>query len=228
MEHTSPHQLINGLLEHTWSSDTNGYLLNDLLDHFHRGFPVANVLTLIESSDEQATRAGTWIASELGTKACKIYKKIKPLVKSPDPKVRFNIASCILVCADEEDGESIIDLTSLLHDQEAFVRWISIDSLCRLQKKQVLIATNWLRDDPSADNYYRGFKLLYDCERNFVSIEQIKVVVRSQDLLLRKFAVIAAIRKQFDHNAVQELANLSADEDIIDFCSDIEISDYKS
>lgn len=227
MASASPDQLIEGLLQHEWDSEENGYLLNNLLDEFYRGFPISEILRLLESSDEKSIRAGTWIVSELGTKSCPIFRKIKPLIKSPDPKTRFHVASCILVCADEDDGESIIDLARLLQDKSSFVRWRAIDVLCRLSKRQISIVLNCTQSNSSKINFHHGFKLLFNCDNGLVSVEQIKAEMQNQDSLMQKFTIIAAVRQQLNYSIIQELSKISADPDIVDFCSDLEVSDYK-
>ncbi|MBE9140286.1 hypothetical protein IQ254_24325 [Nodosilinea sp. LEGE 07088] len=218
----STEDLINEILKGSYESDINGDLLNDLLEDFQKGFPVVNLLPLIKSQDRRVSRAGSWILSELGTKACEVFHETKSLIHSFDPKVRFYYIDCILVCAGEEDGDSIKDLLSLLEDEVAFVRWRSMDALCRLSESQLLAGISWMNSkDGGSTISYSDVQILQDSLQERISFSHFKELVKSENLIQKKLAIIAAIRKKLEPKMVCELAEFSKDEEIIDFCKDL-------
>ncbi len=214
-------QLIQGLLAMRWDPEKNGYLLNELLDAFQKGFQVGNLLDLLNSKNTKIVRAGIWIASELGCRACVLYAEIKLISMSTnDAKIKFYFIDCVLVCA--EDGESIVMTAYFLEDVVAFVRWNTVNFLYKLSPKQVQVAIDWMRlNSNKRDEYYIGFQLLGKSDNNSTSVEEISDLLQAQDPVLKKFAIASAIRRRIDREVVRNLGDLSMDEDIVNFCMDL-------
>ena len=159
-------KLFDSLVGGQWDPSSDGRRLNDLLDGFQKGFSIENLLILTNSERDGLVRAGAWIASELGSGARVVFSQIKGLLRSSDPKVRFYMTDCVIVCADADDGESILGVAKLLEDSEGFVRWKALDSLCKFRCEQICAGLAFALHSNAPPSFLEGFNLVSrNCKR---------------------------------------------------------------
>ncbi|NEZ65246.1 hypothetical protein D0962_21120 [Leptolyngbyaceae cyanobacterium CCMR0082] len=217
-----PQAILEIIKQDSWNYDSGGNLLNNLLESFQEGFPVRNVLQLVESQNEESVRAGSWILSELGVKACEVFQSTKLLIDSSDPKVRFHYLDCILMCATESDGDSIGKVLFLLEDEASFVRWRAMDILCKLDATQISSGLSWMESvDREHTVMYSELQLLRDSLHESVSFQLLEEYVKDGSPIQKKVTIVVAIRKRLEPQKIVQLAKTSKDDDAIRFCKSL-------
>jgi hypothetical protein len=187
-------------------------LAQELLDEFFEGLPPEHLRPVLFSSNDDAVKAGAWIASELGARARPLLNDIRNLLKHRSGYVRFFLLDVILSAATEDDGEIIAAAVGLVEDQDERVRWKAMTFLARSSQQQLAAAlphvtagrlhvlSHWLVELASTTP---GDSIL---ER-----------LRSNDPLTRRFAGSAAARVAGVDRSLLRAAAASNDEEICSF-----------
>lgn len=201
----------------------SGEALNDLLEMFHGGYPTAKVLELLGSSNASTIRAAAWLMSELGTAACVHSDSVWFLLESEDPKVRFSIINCVVVCAGDADGEVIAKLISHLLDSNATIRWKALDAVVRLSDLQINAALNWLGRNRACCSYMAEIRLL-SLERSLAIERVIESIEAGRNVseMAGKLIAVSAIRAKLPLDRVRKLADKLDDDDLHDFLADLD------
>lgn len=122
----------------------NGGATNDLLEEFFDGYPVKNLLRLLESEEENLVRAGAFIASELGRLVAPIIADLGPYLKHRLDQVRLDLIDPILLCADPSHGSVIANAVRLVNDSDTVVRSRALFMLARIGRGQLLASLEFL------------------------------------------------------------------------------------
>lgn len=113
---------------------------NKLLRAFFAGYPIERLRLVLRSDDDDAVRAGAWIASELGVAAAPLINDVSPLLRHPLKLVRFFAVDAVLAAASADDGEVIAQAVGLIEDAEEAVRWKVLHLLARASSDQLAAA----------------------------------------------------------------------------------------
>lgn len=196
------------------SAATNGVLLNDLWIEVDKGYPVKNILRLLESENIKVNRAGVWVLSELSTSMCCVFDQIKHLIKSKDSSIRFMIMYCVLNCANTKDAESIYLLSKLVEDTERGLRSQALDILTRLEQSQITACMNWLTENNINNSISKGYELFIESKEKKFLLEDFMVYLNSEDITLKKLTFVAIIRLNLVNDEVREIAKSLDEKDI--------------
>ena|ERR1700733_7926914 len=94
---------------------------NDLLRCFHRGFPLHNLLRLLESEDQELIRVGVWIQSELGAAARPFLRFLPRFLRNEQKSVLFFALDPVITCA-MQDAALVAAAARLIDDPEEAIR----------------------------------------------------------------------------------------------------------
>jgi hypothetical protein len=160
---------------------------NDLLNEFFRGYPVENLIMLLQSDDEVVTQSGAWIASELGGDARPILNCLLPLFKHRNLRVRYYSVETVLTAAGDEDGEIVGGAVALITDQERPVRQMAFQLMTRADSSLLTAGVPFVGDPEMAALLEWALKVADDpCD--------IEARLHDSNSLKQLFAVIAAAR----------------------------------
>ncbi len=183
---------------------------NALLIQFFRGYPIENVLVLLRSNQENAVKAGAWIASEMGIKIAPLIDELSEFIDHPIPYVRFFMIDPVLVAATSEQGGIIAKAVLLVNDREASVRRQAHHFLARAANDQLAASVAYLHDD----EVQRLVRWLVSAENTDVFKRSVGEKLRDEDALSRAFAVAAAARLNEDGRAFLEEAASDSDAEV--------------
>ena len=185
-------------------------LANELLRAFHRGFPLDNLLPLLESNDPELVRLGAWIQSELGARAIPLASSLPALLRHALKYVRFFALDSVMTCATESDGPLLAAATTLLADSEDAVRWKTVRLLSTLPNQLLQVALSKEQDE----EFRHGLRSLLSEDPS----RDVPVLISSNSPILRRFGVAAALRS--DKDDLLELAAASGDHEIEQIASE--------
>lgn len=194
-----------------------GVLANELLREFHRGYPLDDLRKLLSSSDENVVKTAVWIVSELGEKSRPLLGDVVHLLKHPSQKIRFWALDCLFWTL-PENGCDLAEAFELLDDPESGIRWKVLDILSRLSPEQIEAARDCLERRGSDSSHLRGLKVLSIGVQN---PDFIMTSLLSQDSIIRKYALVAAVRARKQCPELLEYASTIEDDDIKKFLSDL-------
>lgn len=117
-----------------------------LLSAFFGGFPVERLREVLYSENDDAVRAGAWLASELGSKVAPLVSDLALLLKHPSRYVRFFTVDAVLTGATEQEGDAIAKAVELLEDGDAAVRWKATNFLARASSSQLRSSLPYLKN----------------------------------------------------------------------------------
>ena len=220
---TDPSSLLRRVERNVANAATDGRVLNDLLDEFHRGFPTDHLRRLLHSPDAPVVRAGAWLLSELGSRGCSVFRQVPQLLDSGDPSVRFSLTDCIVVCATESDGELVAKVVSLLEDPDRSVRWKALDSLTKIDDKALVSAHNWLSDH-RREWSARVATACFLPEKRQDARAKLELIAdeRQSDVTSSelKLYVVVAIREGTPLPLLRTVAEIAVDDDLREFLED--------
>jgi HEAT repeat protein len=207
------HKLMTNLSANSKSPHA-GVIMNDLLGEFHRGYPVNNLLTLLNASNDDIVEAGAWIASELGIKGKSLLSAIAPLLRHSSNSVRFSAIDCVLLWADPTHQAELASVVGLLEDPDPGVRWKAMEFLSRASREQLQSILHVFELTQRDSAYTTGLAWLLDPKN--LSSEPIKSGLESENPILRKYAAVAA-RRSIEKQELLSYATLNSDADVKDF-----------
>src|SRR5262249_10763152 len=143
---------------------STGALSNDLLREFHRGYPLDNLLPLLQNQNAELVTVGVWIASELGENGKGLLPAVSGLLRHPAKKVRFLAIDCMLTWCGSSEGAQLASTTRLLEDSEGAVRWKVMDFLTRAAPEQLEASLHDLAEKEPASLHVRGLHWLLSPE----------------------------------------------------------------
>jgi len=211
------HQILQTLMAHPEACD-DGRLVNELLLQFHRGYPVKHLEPMLSSQDERIVKTGIWLASELGSRAAALLQHVARLLAHPSRYVRYFAVDCMLTCTTRENGRELGAVIAMLADTDAVVRWEVLNFMSRATRQQLQGALEFfLRHEPDSP-HARGLRWLLS-EGGQDPVEAMSFL-KSTNGLLRKYAVVAAVRISNFAREPLVLASSSDDADIRGFARD--------
>lgn len=190
-----------------------GVLANDLLDEYHRGYPLENLRPLLAHSDQNVVETGAWIASELGSRGSSLLGDVAHLLSHVRRNVKFDVIDCVLLWADSYHGDLLASAVKLLNDPDSPVRWKAMDFLSSASRSQLEAALARLEaTEPNSSSVAPGVRWLL--AREAEDPTKVKAALQSGDATLRMFAVVAARRiASFDVQPLRYAASLD-DQDV--------------
>jgi len=224
MDHAQ--EIINQIMDDP--NDSNiGVLVNKLLREFHRGYPLEHLRLLLLSQNDSIAETGIWVASELGQKAKPLLDDVVPLLKHPAKTVRFFAVDCVLSCATESNKHEVASVIPLLDETEAAVRWKAMGFLSRASREQLQGALDYLNTTEPDSMHIHGLQWLLSQGAN--NPEEIMPFIQSQDSILRKYGVVAAVQTSQHNSKPLFYAASMGDPDIKQFARDMmKLSEYKA
>jgi hypothetical protein len=205
---------LTALLNATTAADTEAAKCA-LLDDFHRGAPVSDLLQLLQSENAIATESGIWIASELGAIGQQLLPDIVPLLAHPSRLVRFFALDCVLAWATPADAAALAAALRLTQDPDPAVRWKTLRILAAASTAQLQAAHHHLAARHAA-------ALAWLLSQAATTPAQITARLHDPDPLSRQYAAVAAARlaqSQSDRAPLTEAAS-SPDPEISQFAAD--------
>ena len=199
------------LLQELERGPESGTLTNDLLDQFHRGYPIENLRGLLLTHDERLLKAGIWIASELGTKCRPLCKEISALLTHPNFYVRFFVIDCVLSTLHEDNDELILRVACLLDDPNAVVRRKVMDFLARIPIEKLSHVLQIPEFSKLGREHKEGIETIVSDAQ---SLDKIRQFILCDHPILRKYGASAAARIYKSQPDLLNLALESDDEDL--------------
>jgi HEAT repeat protein len=213
-------QLIRKILADPIVADADGRWPDQLLMEIRKGFPCKNLRLLLASPSGDAVKIGAWIASELGPSGAELVQAVARRLQHPLKAVRLYVLDCIYLWATPENGREIAGALRLLEDDDKGVRWKAMDSLLYASPEQLAAALEYLeRTDPSSPQV-AGLWWLVDLTEPDVA-EQIAAQLNSDEVVVRKYAAVAAAQASETAPQLLEQALASDDADIVEFATSI-------
>jgi hypothetical protein len=191
----------------------------ELLDEFHLGWPIGDLLSLLQSHNGNAVQVGIWIASELGTNGKPLLIEIVPLLGHTAPTVRFLAIDCVLEWASATDKLALATAARLVDDPTMAVRWKVLQFLSLASTGQLQAARSQLKSMNGPARLVSGLAWLLSegAEDPLKVLEQL----RNPDPLLRKFGVVAATRLWQRDEEPLIGASKSSDSEVRQFAADM-------
>jgi hypothetical protein len=191
-------------------------IANELLDEFHGEYPVANLLTMLQSEHEHTVRVGIWIASELGASAAPLIGEITSLLQHPSRYVRFFAVDAVLSSATARHGPAIAAAISLIGDSDEAVRWKAIRLLANAGESELEASRPYL-STPELHELVRWLQSTGGGQ----GTEQIEDALRDGLPAKRLVAAAAAARHAETSRAPLEAAAESRDPEVSSFASEV-------
>jgi hypothetical protein len=208
---SEPEKLLSQLMQ---GRDDDGAVANALLNAFFRGYPLHNLLPLLQSLNDDVVANGVWLASELGARAAPVFDSIIPLLQHGSSRVRFNAIDVVLVCASaSRHGEALASTVALTLDENKGVRWCALGFIARASREQLRASIAHQRQAELA----ALTSWLVDQDEGGSSIESILAQLKETHPLRLRFAAVAAVRQLPETLALLELAAQSADAECASF-----------
>src|SRR6266568_4643449 len=188
-----PQKLLEGIMaEPDPNSDTVGFLANRLLDEYHKGFPLENLVPLLRSENERLLDTGIFIASELGEKGKPLLNDVSALLKHPAKKVRYLAIECVLLWAGPTNKLELASAVALLDDAEAAVRRNAMRFLTAASREQLEAALCHLEVTQPKSPHARGLQWLRSSDSS--NAKEVMITLQSRDSIMRKYGAAAAAR----------------------------------
>jgi len=208
------------LLSRLLRSPDDSVIANDLLDEFHGGYPLDNLLPLLTSHGEAVAQCGMWIASELGANARPLFATIVEGLRHPSPGVRFWALDCLISCSTPEDTDAINCGLDLIDDPDPGVVWQALVSLASLPTAVVRAAADLAMRQAPRSTRAKGLDLVLAPDTP-QDIERVILGLREEDQTLRRYAAVAAARLGDRVMRPLRLAMASEDSTIQRFAKDM-------
>lgn len=162
----------------------------ELLDELFRGYPVERLRRLLESENEQAAKAGAWLASELGERVAPLAGDLARLLEHAAAYVRHFALLSVLVGTTAEHGSTIARGIGLVCDPDFAVRFEAMRLLSRGTEAQLTAAVADLGDGRPATLLDWLLSLTPGAQAR----SQIVARLADDDPVTQRFAVAAAAR----------------------------------
>lgn len=203
----------NEVIRRIQSGEENENLPHELLHELYRGYPVAELPKLFDSTDVEIVKSAAWIVSELGVKGRPILDATAKLLLHPSKYVRFFAIDSVLACATSEHTDFICDVVRLLRDPEPAVRWKVMDFLARIATDHLTsTADSSFGADPPGEIVK---KILTLCTNPDVDV--IISHLNSENGLERQMGAIAAARISRQDPMALEQALSNRDQEVRQF-----------
>lgn len=186
-----------------------------LLQAFFAGYPLENLRTLLNSSDERVAKIGAWIASELGAKAAPLMDAFFALLAHRSRYVRFFVLDAVLVCATELDAALVARGVQLLRYSDDAVRWKALNFIARVPLS-VLASSIPRQADANLAELTSWITRLNTID----SLSQVTARLSSPDGLKRLIACAASYRLHESNPHLLELASRSEDVEVSSFAAE--------
>ena len=198
--------------------NSDGRLSNDLLDEFHRGYPIENLKLLINSDLLSARGTAAFIATELGLKVTPLLKEIASLLDMPTPRARYDAMETLWKCSTHRDGWAMGAVLHCLEDPWPGVRSGAIDAVRLADRKALLAGFKYLKTECPETVYSLFGNAFLRVERG--KMEVLESLMKHEDPIARRFAVGLATRPRLvvDETRLQ-IALKSSDREISEFAA---------
>lgn len=208
------HDLLERLTQNPVSPKA-GAIMSDALDEFHRGYPLEHLRPLLCSTNDDLVVAGAWIASELGVKGKPLLGDVLPLLGHRSRGARFWTIDCVLLWAGPSDGRALASAVRLVDDVDQGVRWNAMDFLSRASVGQLHAALAYLESSEPPSPNIAPLRWLLGGESS--DPEKVLSALRSEDRLLRKYGVVAAVKMSSGNPRPLFAASSNEDPDVAKF-----------
>jgi HEAT repeat protein len=195
-----------------------GVLSTELLREFHRGYPLDDLRQLLSSKDENLVAVAVWIVSELGEKSRPLLGDLVHLLVHPVKGIRFWAVDGLFWTL-PHNGCDLAEAFKLLDDPESGVRWKVLDVLSRLSREQIGAAYGCLEARGSDSSHLLGLRWLLSDQA--LAPASIVTALRNADPIVRKYALVAAVRLRKEHPEALIYASTVDDADVRKIASDL-------
>jgi|SRR5581483_7093930 len=208
---TRADKLTHRLLSNPDCAD-DGTLANELLREFQRGAPLENLRVLLTSPVDKVAMAGAFILDELGAKGRPVIGDVVALLHRSNKHIRGHAIGSLLTCTTRENLKEIGAVILLLEDRDWPIRWKTMEFLSLARPEQLKAGLDYfISNNPSSEHIQCLRWLLSDHGSN---AREIHSWLQSDDLLKRKYAVVAAARIVSVNRMPLEWAVCLKDEDV--------------
>jgi hypothetical protein len=197
--------LIEALMQ---AEEGRGKMLSmQLLAEIRRGYPVRNLLRLIQSDNDWAAAEGAFILAESGGLAIDLIDELPSLVGHRNMRVRYWAVDVLLFVAHPSQLASTCVGFRLLEDPDAIVRSYAIRQLARLPVSVLTKICEAAQQNLDHSRCARiGKALLY------TSRDEMMEAMDDPDAALRSAGMSAAMRRGMLSNDLLERALNSGDD----------------
>lgn len=190
--------------------------VQQLLGEFFKGYPIEKLRLLLGSTNENAVKAGAWIASELGSSVSPLNGDLLPLLDHPARYIRFFVIDAVLGYATAEHGEATAKAIRLTRDTDDAVRWKALNFVAKADLDQLLASLPFQTDTKLAELTTWLTNLLGSPWKRTEIVNKLD----DQERLVRLFAATAAARVAKSDMVPLQHAAGSGDEEVSSFARD--------
>lgn len=188
---TLAEELIDTIVTRPDSTD-DGFLANQLLREFHRGFPVESLRPLLSSRDEKVVRTAAFIAAELGSNSEPLLGMMMKLLDHPNKFIRADVITSVLTCTGKESQNTIARIIALLDDSDWPTRWKTMEFLSLASLDQLRGGLGHFESSEPNSGHINNLRWLLSTSGQ--CLDEISSQLHSDFYLERKYAVVAATR----------------------------------
>ncbi len=182
----TPEKLIEKILAGDYSSDE----FWQLYGHFYKGYPIENIVPLLESENLDAQSAAAHLANELGSVLKGYGKQLGKILKHPSAQVRSDAIHGLRECVDWDDTDTLAEIVFALDDPDPFVhRAAMFFILCHRGNFAIRAAAA-----KAPGTIYQELAEMMPSWRQSVSPELITKLIKHSNPIARRFGVGLACR----------------------------------
>lgn len=181
--------------------------VDELLNLFLSGHPVAALKKLIHSDDENVKSIAAYIISEVGLLGDEILDDTITLLDSDDFSIKFFALESITICSNGQKSDRFIHVIKFLEDEDPDLRISSMELICNSSLEQLEASLQYCKNHNLIE-HVSGLELL--CSDQMVELNELEKKLTAESPLERKYAAIHAgrqLKTAEELNQAQELTN---------------------
>jgi hypothetical protein len=172
------------------TGDADGRLANQLIGEFYSGgYPVENLIPLLQSEDDATVKTGAFLVQELGSRAAPLLPEVERLLGHRVSWVKADMLDAALNAATPADGSVLARAVMLVDDPDRVVRSEALSFLAGADRAQLLAALPHVVDRRLSE----GLGWLVEGDPPEREDVEARLSV-DRDRVTRQFAAVAAAR----------------------------------
>jgi hypothetical protein len=199
----------------SYQKDIEEFILKDGLDDelqrrvllaFQRGYPVANLESLLRHTSDSIVMSAGWILGELGTRGTELLALCEKLLDHHLHQIRADAISNILANSDRCPPAIVWSVISRYPKETEYIKTEIVNFLARAPLQALTEAIS-LTSDISVRSHSIGLSL----HTGAVERGRVQEALRSDDPLVRAYALAAARRMELFVRSLWRIAARSSD-----------------
>ena len=210
-------QQVNDFINSNFYYGTEEYsiALNNLLEEVDRSETLVPITKLLVTEDVNCQLAGSWIAAMMGEKSIEIFNCLKELLYSKNPKIRYEVCECYLLCANS--GFLVTEFLKCIDDDEVTIRLRVIDYIKFLSREQLLLAYNYTKTRNELSYIHSALSICISQINHSITNDKIDTEIIKGTKIEKVAWFICAIKIGKSTNQLFQLAQLSNEPDIQEY-----------